>query len=232
MTLAHSSNRPAARILLACAGMLATALTLAQTPPPPGPDHDRFKWRDEKNMLHYADVLPIEAARLGYEIVNPQGLVVRVVERAKTPEEQAAADAAKAAALIAKEKADAQARDDHQLLSAYPTEADLQHAQLQQLEMDIQSLKSANISLHSQEATLADLLSRAEEMEHASKPIPLFLNNQITELREQIASQRALIARKEQARQATIDRAAVEMAHYRDLSRTRKSPGREAPPSN
>ena len=56
-------------------------------------DRLRYKWRDEAGNLHYSDSVPPEATRLGYEVVNQQGVVIRRVERAKTEAELAAAKA-------------------------------------------------------------------------------------------------------------------------------------------
>ena len=36
---------------------------------------NHYKWYDVGGALHYTDALPPEAARLGYDIVSPQGVV-------------------------------------------------------------------------------------------------------------------------------------------------------------
>src|SRR5215813_1491089 len=94
---------------------------------------NRYKWRDGQGSLHYDDVLPEEALKYGYDIINGSGLVVKHVERARTPEELAADKAAAEKAATAKRLQDDQARKDQQMLAAYPTEKDLQSAQREQL---------------------------------------------------------------------------------------------------
>src|SRR5690606_28262313 len=42
-------------------------------------DHNRYKWRDAQGNLHYSDSLPAEAARMGYEVVNSHGIVIKRV---------------------------------------------------------------------------------------------------------------------------------------------------------
>jgi hypothetical protein len=51
----------------------------------------RFKWKDAQGNLHIEDSIPPADSKLGYDIVNAQGILVRHVERQKTPEELAQA---------------------------------------------------------------------------------------------------------------------------------------------
>ena len=55
--------------------------------------HNRYKWTDAEGNLHYSDALPAEAVKYGYEIVSPQGVIIKHVDRAKTAEERTAAKA-------------------------------------------------------------------------------------------------------------------------------------------
>ena len=65
--------------------------------------HNRYKWTDAEGNLHYSDVLPAEAVKYGYEIVSPQGVIVKHVDRAKTADERTAAKAEIAKAKAAKD---------------------------------------------------------------------------------------------------------------------------------
>lgn len=181
------------------------------------PDHNRYKWRDSEGNLHYADIPTPEAVRLGYEVISPQGIVIRRVERTKTPEELAAAKAAQAKAQADLQEAALRSRSDSQMLVAFPAEADLLRTQQQQLDLLDQTIKAARISLRSQEGTLADQLAHADELEQAGKPVPVVLTNRILDLREQIDTHRKLIARKEQERVETAERFEADAAHYRKL---------------
>jgi len=183
----------------------------------PAQTHNRYKWRDAEGNLHYTDALPAEATKYGYEVVSPQGIVIKRVDRAKTPEERIAAKAELAKAQAAKEAVEARARSDQQMLAAFPTEEDLKRAQHQQSEMLEQNLTSARISLQSQEKSLAELLGHAAELESSGKPVPTNLANRIGTLRKQVEDQRAYIARKETERTDTVTRFDDELAHYRDL---------------
>jgi uncharacterized protein DUF4124 len=179
--------------------------------------HGRYKWIDGEGNVHYTDALPPEAARFGYDIVNSQGVVIKHVDRPKTPEEKAAAKAELAKAQSAKEAAEARVRNDQQMLAAYPTEDDLKRAQRQQSEMLDQNLASAHISLQSQEKVLAELLGHAAELDSSGKPVPATLGKRIADLRKQVEDQRSYIERKQKEREDTVAHFDDELAHYRGL---------------
>lgn len=179
--------------------------------------HNRYKWTDGDGNLHYTDALPPEAVKYGYEIVSPQGVVIKHVDRPKTAEERAAAKAELAKAQAAKDAAESRAHTDQQLLAAYPTEDDLKRAQHQQQDMLEQNLNSARISLQSQERSLAELLGHAAELDSSGKPVPPALAKRIADSRKQVEDQRSYIARKEAERDQTIAKFGDDVAHYRAL---------------
>ena len=183
----------------------------------PSQPHQRYKWTDGEGNLHYTDALPPEAAKYGYEVVNPQGVVIKHVDRAKTAEEKAAAKAEIAKAQAAKDSAETRARNDKQLLAAYPTEDDLKRAQHQQADMMDTNLTSARVSLQSQEKSLAELLGHAAELDANAKPVPANLTKKIADMRKQVDEQRTYISRKQKEREDTIAHFDEDLAHYRAL---------------
>ncbi len=204
-------------VLSAVLAFLITGTAWAAGGSVPGKAHQRYKWTDGEGALHYSDSLPPEAVKYGFEIVNAQGVVIKHVDRAKTPEEKAAAKAEIAKAQAAKESAEARARNDKQLIAAYPTEDDLKRAQRQQADMMEQNLTSARISLQSQERSLAELLGHAAEFDTNGKPVPAVLAKKIGDMRKQVEEQRSYIARKVTERDDTIAHFDDELAHYRAL---------------
>ncbi|HEY0178023.1 MAG TPA: DUF4124 domain-containing protein [Dokdonella sp.] len=197
---------------LACA--LAHA---AGTDAASGRAHNRYKWRDAAGELHYGDALPADAAKYGYDVVNAQGIVVRHVERAKTPEEQAAASAELAKTQAAQADADARSRADAQLLAGYPTEADLDRAQKQKLELLDQQANAARVSLRSQEQALGEMLDRAAEVERGGKALPEAQARQLADLRRQVEELRLAVTRRESEREQALAQFAQETARYRAL---------------
>lgn len=202
-----ASPRLLALTLIAASGVV----TAAQA------DHNRFKWRDAAGNLHYSDALPSDASRYGYDVVNPQGLVVRHVERAKTSDEQAAAKIAAAKAQVERKQTDALARADEQLLTGYPQESDLERAQQQRREMLDQQVNAAQISLRSQEQTLADLLSRAADAERGNKKLPEAQVQQLAVMRKQVDNQRLTLERRQSERAQADARFESETQRYREL---------------
>jgi len=179
--------------------------------------HNRYKWTDAEGNLHYSDVLPAEAVKYGYEIVSPQGVIVKHVDRAKTADERTAAKAEIAKAKAAKDAEETRVRTDQQMLAAYPTEEDLKRAQHQQSEMLETNLTSARISLQSQEKSLAEILGHAAELDSSGKSVPPALAKRISDTRKQVEDQRSYIARKENERDQTIAHFDDELAHYRSM---------------
>lgn len=99
---------------------------------------DLYRWTTEDGMVHYGDNMPSSQAIHGYDLINPTtGEVIRHIDRAKTPQEIAADEAAKAAAERARDKAkaeqEAQSRRDRMLLDLYSNTADLERARKRRL---------------------------------------------------------------------------------------------------
>ncbi len=183
-----------------------------------GPGNDvrlRYKWRDEAGNLHYADSVPPEATRLGYEVVNQQGVVVRRVERAKTAAELAATKAAAEKLAEEKRKADDAARNDAQMLAAYPSEEDLRKSLQAQIDLITQNIQATEVGITSQEKSLAERLVHAAEQERNGKPVPAPVQNQINTLRKGLADQKAFLERR------TADRTAMEKQLVTDLEKYR-----------
>jgi chromosome segregation ATPase len=82
------------------------------------------------------------------------------------------------------------------MLSAYPTDKDLQQsqqAQLQQIQTDIATLQT---NLRSQEGTLTDLLAHAADLEHSGEPIPAEVSKRISEQRESVNQERGAVVQR------------------------------------
>ena len=177
----------------------------------------RYKWRDAEGNLHYSDSLPADANVYGYEVVSGQGIVVKRVPPAMTPEQRAAASSQAAAERSAKDEADRQAREDQQLLAANPTEQDLKSSQQQQIEMIDLQIRSLQTGLQSLERNLTDLLGRAADLERDGAPLPERLNSQIATVRSQMDAQHLQLDRQLAEREKTSHGFAEELARYQAL---------------
>jgi Domain of unknown function (DUF4124) len=179
----------------------------------------RYKWRDEGGNLHFADSVPPEAVRLGYEVVNAQGLVVRRVERAKTEEELAAAKADAALKADAQRKVDEVERNDTQMLAAYPSEEDLRKSIQAQIVLIQQNIQATEVGIASQEKSLAERLVHAAELERNGKPVPANVQKQINDLRTGLTEQNAFLERRKSDHAAMEKQLVDDIEHYRTVKK-------------
>jgi hypothetical protein len=200
-------------ILMASLGLTLSVCTFAQNPG----EHNRYKWKDAEGNLHYDDALPPAAVQFGYDIVNKNGMVIKHVDRAKTPEELKADKEAAAKVAGEKRAAEEQAQHDQQMLAAYPTEQDLARAQQGQLDSLDQEVHAIQLSLDSQEKSLTDMLGRAADLERTGKPVPPALQKQIETQRATVSTQKDYIAGKMKERADTVTHFGEELVHYREL---------------
>ena len=202
--------------------LLLPALLLAASAATPARAGDNtpvvhYRWKDAAGVVHFSDTIPASALAGGYDVVDNDGQVVRHISRELTPAERQAAAAASARAAAAKRAAQQQSLEDTQMLSAYPTDKDLQQsqqAQLQQIQTDIATLQT---NLRSQESTLTDLLAHAADLEHSGKPIPPYVNTRIAEQRESVSEERNALAKRRADLAAMQTKFATQLQHYRAL---------------
>ncbi len=203
------------RIVLA---ILALAIaTVATTAAVAASAATHYRWRDGHGVLHFSDSLPPDAVKYGYELINDQGIVVRSVERALTPQERKQREAAAAIQAAAARQARDRARADRQMLAAYPQESDLRKAQKLQLGTIDLTIRTTELNLESQERTLADLLQRAAELEHTQKTVPKFISDDIARQRGVVNTQREALTQARSERAAAVQAQAAQMAHYRSV---------------
>ena len=202
------------QVLFAVVALMISTSVAAQGT---GAAHQHYKWRDAQGNPHYDDVLPEEAYKFGYDVVNGSGIVVKHVDRARTPEELAADKAAADKAAAAKRLQDDQLRKDQQMLAAYPHEQDLQVAQREQLAVIDQTVQATEASLQNQEKSLSEMLAHAADLDRTGKPVPTTLQQQIDTLRISIEKQKAYIAGKKAEKDSSAQRFESEIAHYREV---------------
>ena len=142
----------------------------------------------------------------GYEVLNDQGRVIRVVPPAPT------------AAEIAQRKADAaRASSDQQLLRMYTSVEDVDRARDRKL-AELDGLTSvARGNLQSLKTQQANLQSRAADQERAGRQVPDDLVAQLAGLRDDERRLRQDIARYQQMRVQAQDDFAADRARFAQL---------------
>jgi len=177
-----------------------------------------YRWHDAQGGLHYSDSIPPSAVGLGYDIVDDNGRLVRHIEREKTPQERAAADAEAARIAASKRDADRQKLADTQLLAAYPNEAELREAHQAKLAQMQQGINTTQQNLRSQEQNLAELLAHAADLERSGKPVPAELRKRLTDQRQTVADERNAVMHLQKQREAAAIQLNAELQRYRVLS--------------
>lgn len=196
----------------------ALALTAgAYAAQPDSGSHYRYRWKDAAGLPHYSDSLTGDAIKYGYDLVNDRGLVVQHVDRQLSPEERAAAQKAADEKAAADRVAQQRARDDMQMLNAYPTEAAYKTSLQESLDSMDQQIGTTQGNLRSQEKALTDLLTRAGDLERAKQPVPKSLNDSIAKQRDVVAHQRDTLMRQQTTRDAMVQKNAQALEHYREL---------------
>ncbi len=184
----------------------------------------RYRWRDASGLPHYSDSLSSDALKYGYELVNDRGLVIQHVDRQLSPEERAAAQKL-ADQQAAQQHATAErTRADSQMLAAYPTEDAYKVSQQQSLGNIDQQINTTRVNLRSQEKALAELLTRAGDLERAKQPVPKSLNDGISKQRNIVAGQRNTLERQQNARDAAEQKNTQDLQHYRDVKAAQDKP--------
>jgi len=201
-------------LLVATALLAASCAAQAQTS---NDARHRYKWKDAQGNLHIEDAIPPTDAKLGYDIVNAQGLTIRHIERQKTDEELAMAKAAMEKADAERRAATEQTSRDAQMMAAYPDEGELRKAQDSQLTMVKQNIDTSSAGIKSQEKSLAEMLAHAAELERDNKPVPPVVQQRIASLKSGIAEQKTILEKRERERAAMQKQFEVELAHYRDV---------------
>ena len=206
----------------AAVALIAGLAAHAQSTPNTG--NLRYRWQDGQGLSHFSDSLSAEAMKYGYDLVNDRGMIVQHVPRQLSPEERVAANklaAAEAARQrIARERANAEA----QMLAAYPDEASYRMSQQQQLDTIDQQIRTIQLNLRGQEKALADLLSRAGDIERARKPVPKYLTDSIASQRNVVTAQRSALLRQQTERAQDVQQQARDLARYRQLKAAQAQP--------
>lgn len=187
-----------------------------------------YRWVDKDGKVHYSDKVPPSEVDQAREELNSQGRTVDKVDRALTPEEQAAADRAAEEAEIARKAKEAQDRMDQMLLTSYDEEADLKRAFDERFDLIDQSIESAQIGIRSQEKSLAEILAHAAELERGGKPVGDSVKASIDLSRKQVAQQTEYLRKRQDERVALEKEFGETMARYRELKAKQaaaKSPG-------
>ena len=193
------------------ASILAPAILLSHMPLASAVELYRYTNDEGSTVIDYQ--VPPEHVKKGYEVLNDKGVVIRVVPRELTEEEQQEADA--------RERLEAQAIADQRrlqewdesLLLRYSTVEDIEAAQeraLMDLRIRVSILKSNKHSLKQQ---VENYQAQAAELERMGRPVDVQRLQAIEDLQAEIAATDRAIADRE------VEVAGVNEAFEADIAR-------------
>jgi hypothetical protein len=211
--------------ILAATLLLATTLGAGL----PGEAQARlYKWIDEQGNVHYGDRIPPEYAEKEQRRLNEQGITVEVRERAKTPEELAEE---RRLARIQEEEAELlrqQRERDRILLDTFSNEDEIIMTRDGKVSAIDAIIRVTQGRIENLRARLAELTTRAANLERSGKAVPETLHGDIRSARQQIESNQAYIVSKEQEQQETRAKYEADIQRFRELMRLREEERQKA----
>ncbi len=180
-----------------------------------------FRWVDEKGVVHYGDVVPPAAAKQGRKELDDQGLTVRTIDRAKTPEELAEEQRQQRIRAELERVAREQAAYDRNLLDTYASVRSLEEAR----DAKVTSLQG---QINLTEGNIANLrkqldgqMNRAATLERNGKPVPEELQKDIVATQEQVQRSREFILERQKEIESVRAQFAKDIVRYREITTPR-----------
>jgi hypothetical protein len=203
-------------ITLAAALLLATTLGAGL----PGDAYaEMYKWTDAQGNVHYGDRIPPEYAEQEQKRLNEQGITVEVRERAKTPEELAEEQRL---ARIQEEKDERHRQEltrDRILLDTFGNEDEIIMTRNGKVNAIAAIIRVTEGRIENLRVRLAELTTRAANLERSGKPVSEELHQDILTIRQQIEDNQDYIAQKQQEQQETSAKYEADIERFRELIR-------------
>ncbi|MDH5424822.1 MAG: DUF4124 domain-containing protein [Gammaproteobacteria bacterium] len=162
------------------------------------------KWVDQNGQIHYGDKIPPQYLRKEHQIMNKEGVVLKVIPAAKTEEELLEEKRQQRLRIIAAEKKRQQDFKDRVLLDTYTTERDLIKAREERLSTFTSLIDLTGTIIISNKEQLDRLLKRKAEFIKFKKELPLNMQEEEKILRQQIIDNQAYIKDQENERSKLV----------------------------
>jgi len=180
----------------------------------PGP---LLKWTDENGRIHYGDRIPPKYAKQGRKVLNEQGIEVKSVDAAKTPEQLAEEKRLAEQREEQQRLAAKQASHDRMLLATFSTEDDIVMTRDGKIAAIDAVLRVTRGRIERTEQALEALTHRAAELERSGKPVPDSLHEEIRGARAQIQLSLDYIEGKRREQEAIREDFESDIRRFREL---------------
>lgn len=185
-------------------------------------DSVTYRWVDDKGVVHYGDRIPPEYAQSERAVLNSQGVEVRRLEAAKSPEQLAEEARLEAERLRQKQH-------DSFLLTTYTSVADIEQLRDQRLEQIRAQRAAAEQYVETLNQRLAGLQARAMTFKPYSpredaRRMPDDLAVDLVRALNELRTQRSTLAAKEEEESAVRAQFQADIDRYKAL-RTARATG-------
>lgn len=176
-----------------------------------------LKWVDENGRIHYGDRVPPAYAKQERKILNDQGVEVKTIEAAKTPEQLAEEE------RLAKQRREQQrieaerAAHDRMLLATFTSEDDMVMTRDGKIAAIDAVLRITRGRIERTEQALEEMTRRAALLERSGKPIPDTLHEEIRGSRAQIQQFLDYIASKRREQESIRREFESDIRRFREL---------------
>lgn len=178
-------------------------------------------WTNREGVRECGNVVPPEYVRQGHERISAGGLRVEEVEGAKSPEELAAAAAAREAEARRQELREAQAAEDRILLRTYTSAREIDLALEDKLAVLASRIHLTQGRLEKLRGNLELLRMKAANRERAGRPVPEDLHESIAGVERQIDKNQRYIEERRAEQEALRARHAAARERFEALKSNR-----------
>ena len=195
---------PLAFLLVAAAILMAPAVS-APT----------YKWVDDQGVVHYTDKIPPEAINKGSVELNKQGVPIKKIEPALTPEQRRTREVEEETTRQATKIREEIQRKDRALLMSYTTESEIDLSKKR-------ALGTIEGQMQSAQAYIATLTKRKDEITAriaglGNKGPTQSMEREVASVNEELEKQADLVAAKRKEVVAVSARYDADKQRWRDL---------------
>lgn len=156
-----------------------------------------FRWVDEDGQVHYSDRVPPQYSTHERKEINEQGRTLKVYEAPKTPEQKIAEKRLAIIEAARKKIAEKRFRHDRTLLATYSSDEDMMLARDGKIAAVESLIQLTHRRIKSMQKRLLKLTDEAAEYERSGKKLPVGLQKQIANNRQQITQNQNFVKDKE-----------------------------------
>ncbi len=181
-----------------------------------------YKWVDDKGVVHYTDKVPPEAVNRGNVELSKDGVPLRKVDPALTPEQRRAREQEEERKRQVAKQQEETARRDRALLASYASESEIDLAKARALNTIDAVLQST--TAYTEQLTKRRVELKAKMEGYKNRPVPPVIERELEGLDEELARQAEVVAAKRKEIAGVTARYDADKTRYRELT-VGKTPG-------